>query len=86
MLKNYMEIIVEDVLEKLSEKNKLKCQCEICKNDIMALALNNLQTLYVVSEKGILYTKLNEFSVQFQTDVIQEILMAIEKVNKNPKH
>lgn len=86
MIKNYMEIIVDDTLKDILEKEDLKCKCEICRDDIKAITLNNLEHLYVATERGILYTKLNEFSVQFKTDVIQELLVSIEKVKKNPRH
>lgn len=86
MVKNYMEIIVDDTLERILEKTTLECKCEKCKDDIRALALNNLKPIYVATEKGILYTKLNEFNMQFKTDVIREIISAIEKVKENPRH
>ena len=85
MLKNYMEIVVHDMLQ-YTKREELECQCEICIEDIKAIALNNLKPMYVVTEKGILYSKLNEFSAQFKTDVIREITIAIEKVRKNPRH
>ncbi len=86
MLKNYMEIVVHDMLPSILEREELECQCEICIEDIKAIALNNLKPMYVVTEKGILYSKLNEFSAQFKTDVIRKITIAIEKVRKNPRH
>ena len=86
MVKNYMEIIVEDVLDGILEKSDLKCKCQMCKDDIQAITLNNLKPIYVSTEQGELYTRLNEFSVQFKADVIQEILCSIEKVGENPRH
>ena len=86
MLKNYMEIVVEDVLVGILKEHKLKCNCERCLADVKALALNNLKPIYVVSEKGILYTKLNELNNQFKADVIREIISGINMVEEKPSH
>lgn len=86
MLKNYMEIVVDDVLSDILRKQDLECECEVCINDIKAITLNNLRPMYVSTNKGILYSKLNEFSLQSKADVINEITMAIEKVKGNPRH
>ena len=84
-LKNYME---ELVIKKTEELMKLinMCQCEKCRLDIMAIALNELPAKYVVSEKGELYTKLNELKQQFEIDVETEIIKAAVIVSKNPQH
>lgn len=84
-LKNYME---ELVMSKTDELLKLMniCNCEKCRLDIIAIALNELPTKYVVSEIGELYTKLNELEQQFEIDVETAIVKAAVMVSKNPKH
>lgn len=84
-LKNFME---ELVVKKTGELLKLMnmCQCEKCRLDIIAIALNELPAKYVVSEKGELYTKLNELEQQFEIDVETAIVKAAVLVSKNPKH
>lgn len=86
MLKNYTEIVVDELLPNILQSQNLECKCETCINDIKAIALNNLKPMYVASQKGILYSKLNEFSLQFKTDAIQELTIAISKVRENPRH
>lgn len=86
MLKNYMEIVVDDTLKEMLKTKDLKCDCDRCILDIKAMTLNNLKPTYIVSEKGILYTKLNEFNSQFRTDVIRELMKAIGIVEENPNH
>lgn len=86
MIKNYMEHIVEDTLPLLIDKYPDICKCEKCIDDIKAIALNNLKPLYVVTEKGTIYSKVKELGFQFRTDVISELTQAIEVVSKNPKH
>ncbi|MGO1469746.1 MAG: late competence development ComFB family protein [Tissierella sp.] len=86
MLKNYMEIVVEDVLPDLIKEHKLKCDCQICIEDIKAITLNNLKPMYIVSHKGIVYSKLNELNNQFNADTVRGIMDAIKKVEENPRH
>ncbi|OLS03180.1 late competence development ComFB family protein [Tissierella creatinophila] len=86
MLQNYMEILLEDVLKDVLKKYDLNCSCERCMEDIRAITLNNLKPIYVASDKGIVYTKLNDLSVQFKADIICQIMAAIKKVEEKPRH
>ena len=83
---NYMEFIVTDELEKLLISIEDICKCQKCKLDIISCALNRLPPKYIVSEKGRIYTKLDEQNVQFRVDVIREITKAILYVSKKPQH
>lgn len=85
-LYNYMEEVVKDTLEKLLSKKQDICKCQKCKLDMMAHALNRLPPKYVVSDKGIVFTKLQEVEIQFRADVTKELTRAIEHVSKNPQH
>lgn len=84
-LKNQMEDAVFLILKEVL-KNRDICKCERCQKDIMAVALNNLPTKYVVTEKGKIYAKTDLLSRQFRTDIIIQILNAIKLVSKNPNH
>lgn len=83
---NYMEDIVHDSLDTLFSEKQDICKCEKCRLDIVACALNRLPPKYVVSNKGRVFTKLQEVQVQFKADVIRELLSAIAHVSKNPQH
>lgn len=84
-LKNYMEELIAQRTDELLKIMNI-CKCEKCRLDIMALALNDLPARYVVTEKGELYTKLNELEQQFGVSVDTAIIKAAVSVNKNPKH
>jgi len=84
-LKNYMEELVSAKTDELLKFMDM-CKCEKCRLDIIAIALNELPTKYVVSEKGELYTKLNELEQQFEIDVETAIVKAAATVSRNPKH
>jgi competence protein ComFB len=86
MVKNYMEDVVDHLLPSILDNFPEACRCSQCIEDVKALALNNLQPLYAVTEKGNVYVKVNELIVQFRTDAITQIVNAIETVSRNPRH
>lgn len=86
-LVNFMEEAVKNCLEELlsvapyvsigfEEKEKL---------DVIAYALNHLPPRYVVTEKGRLYTRVDELKQQFKTDIVIELSKAIKHVKANPR-
>ncbi|HOC08962.1 MAG: late competence development ComFB family protein [Clostridiales bacterium] len=85
-IKNYMEDVVIHLLYNLVKDRENVCKCEKCLSDIAAIALNRLPPHYVVSEKGEVYSKVLNMSIQFEADVTTAILEAIERVSKNPRH
>lgn len=62
------------------------CTCPICRNDLIALALNNLPPRYVNTEKGSLFSKLDTLSFVSQAQVTTAIANAAEIIKKYPKH
>ncbi|MFH2137971.1 MAG: late competence development ComFB family protein [Candidatus Omnitrophota bacterium] len=85
-LKNYMELVVRDGVDKMMSSRKDICQCKQCKMDIMALVLNRLPARYIVTDRGLIMTKLKETEVQFQVDSLREIVIALEIVRSRPRH
>ena len=83
---NYMEDVVKDTLEELILKRENICKCEKCKFDMIAWVLNRLPAKYVVSDKGRIFTKLQEVEIQFRADVVRELTEAISRIRKNPQH
>ncbi len=85
-LKNYMEIVVRDVVEEeLKKIDEEWAKDERRKLDVMALILNRLPARYVVTEKGRIMTKIKETEVQFQADILREMVRAIKIVRDNPR-
>ena len=84
-LSNYMEDIVikmeDDILKDINV-----CMCDKCKLDIAAIALNDLPPKYTVTEKGVLYSKINALRQQFEVDIIAAITKAAVIVKRNPRH
>ncbi|MDD2574330.1 MAG: late competence development ComFB family protein [Bacillota bacterium] len=85
-IKNYMEDVVIHLLFNIVKDMEDICKCEKCLSDIAAIALNRLTPHYVVSEKGEVYSKVLNMSIQFEADVTTTIMEAIDIVSKNPRH
>ncbi len=87
-MKNYvnlMEELVEVTLNTMVKDLEV-CDCETCKGDIIALALNKLPAKYCSSSKGLLYLKLDTFKTQYRADVVRAITEAADIVKQYPRH
>jgi len=62
------------------------CCCDKCRDDVMAIALNNLPPQYVVTRKGALFNKVKFMENQFDTQVIAEVTKAAKIVMKDARH
>jgi competence protein ComFB len=84
-LKNHMEEVVFNQMKVVLQDIKM-CQCEKCKMDVAAIALNDLPPKYVVTEKGVLFSKIDALQQQFEIDVTAAIIRAALLVRKSPWH
>ncbi len=85
-LHNFMETSVDHFLPNLLNAFPHICKCDKCILDIKALALNELPPHYIVSEKGDMYSRIDEMYIQFETDVLKALIEAIGIVSKRPQH
>ena len=85
-LKNYMEDLVLQHLDRVLNGNPRACHCQKCRYDIAALALNFLPPRYIVGHKGETYTRVKSLEQQFTIDIITAITNAIKIVNAEPHH
>lgn len=81
-----MEVMIDNLLPSILKKYDNICKCEKCIDDIKAMSLNKLKPLYIATEKGYIYTKMNEIELQFTTDIVRELTKAVEIVSNNPRH
>ncbi|WP_085834127.1 late competence development ComFB family protein [Clostridium merdae] len=84
-LKNIMESIA---LQKLDETIDMLdcCKCDKCRMDIASFALNHLPPKYVATYEGEVYAKLEAFSLQYETDLLNALYQAARVVTENPRH
>ncbi|MBS3975735.1 MAG: late competence development ComFB family protein [Syntrophomonadaceae bacterium] len=85
-LKNMMEdlvwLLMKDVLAKWPEA----CNCEVCRHDMAAIALNSLRPRYVVRTKGEVLSRTSELESQHRADVYSAITRAVLLVSEKPRH
>ena len=90
MVYNYTEDAVRRMLpEVLKDYLKIHpqtCTCELCRDDITALALNQLPPHYVVSEEGAIFTSVGFEQIGGKAQVVAAITRAINQVAKKPRH
>lgn len=84
-LRNYMEEIVGRLADKYM-KEQGACQCEKCRLDVMALALNALPPSYIVTQRGEIFASIDATYLQNQVDAEVAVLNAVEMVKTSPKH
>jgi len=83
---NLMERITSDVLDEHWDSINVPCHCDVCKNDVLALALNMLPTRYVTNDKGRLLVQLRMSEEQSYADILREIAKAGIIVGAKPSH
>ena len=84
-LRNYTEEAVTFFMDRWFKEADC-CQCETCRMDVMAIMLNNLKPMYVVTEKGALFAQLEDFDPQNKIDFMTIMSQAVQIVNNGPRH
>lgn len=85
-IKNCAEKFVEEHLAKVLMQNPSICQCPMCHDDMMALALNQLKPHYVATDNGDMYTRLQLYSRDNDMDILLAVAKAVEQVSAHPRH
>lgn len=86
------EVVLYNVTEKLviskldaTLKKMNCCRCDRCKEDIVAISLNNLKPMYIVATKNDINQKIHDLS-NMGSEVTTEVIKAVLTVRKNPRH
>ncbi len=85
LMRNLIEEIVVDAVPEYLQKEGM-CNCDQCKLDVAAIALNNLPPRYIVTAKGASYAKADMLDMQKYIDIIGAITKAIRLVKEHPRH
>ncbi|WP_031514663.1 late competence development ComFB family protein [Desulfofalx alkaliphila] len=90
MLYNYTETAVLHLIDSVYNEFKKRipgvCTCERCRQDVMAIALNNLPPHYIVTETGKIITQVNFDLLGGKVLIITQLMKAMDKVHLNPRH
>ncbi|TWH78758.1 late competence development ComFB family protein [Sedimentibacter saalensis] len=84
ILYNVMEKLVLNKLDATLKKMNC-CRCDRCKEDIIAIALNNLKPMYIVANKDNINQKIHDLG-DIGSEVTTEVIKAVLTVRKNPRH
>ncbi len=80
---NVMEnLVMEKLAERLADMDC--CKCDRCINDMLAVALNELQPKYVNTRMGELFTRIDATKQQNTIDIDVAITKAIDTVTAVP--
>lgn len=81
---NFNEHLVLKALRKLYADDKSFCRCDICIEDVFALALNSLPPRYIQATSMVTYQESSRFISEEQ--VVSKVAEAAEKVKARPNH
>lgn len=85
VVRNFMEDIVSERLVRTIEMLHA-CDCERCQKDMMALALNDLQPLYMVVEPEAVRETLQAVRADHEVKVTAALIKAIQAIKGSPNH
>lgn len=85
-MKNYMEDVIREVFAEVLKNNPDFCQCEKCKQDVLALALSKIKGRYAASPEGEIFARVEQADRQVRTDALLAIMQAVQQVSANPRH
>ncbi len=83
---NILEKIIWDNMDIVIGRKDGACNCDICRADIAAYALNKLKPKYVATSKGETISKAQYLDNQVYLTVIVALSEAVEIVSANPHH
>lgn len=78
------EIVVLKVDMAMNESGV--CNCQLCRADVLAYALNHLPPKYAVTSGGNVFGHMITSSLQMQAEIMVAITEGIEMVQKHPRH
>ncbi len=85
-IKNTIEDLVNQEIDTVLSMYPDCCSCDKCKDDIMAIALNNISPKYVSTRKGDLFARIASMTPSYKVFISQEIAKAIQIVHQMPRH
>lgn len=85
-IENIMEEFVLKQLDKMMNSDNNICKCEKYRMSVARLALNNLKTHYVSTDKGTIYTSSSLYEKNNELDIMCAFGRRIKFVGDNPQY
>lgn len=85
-LVNVVEEMVWQTMDDVLKRSPAMCQCDKCRSDIAAYALNRLTPRYVSSYKGAAFARAESLGTDFYAALLVILTEAVEVVGANPRH
>lgn len=87
-MRNISESAIRSVYESLLQSQAGFCSCARCREDVVALALNNTRPRYVSGAPGVgeVVTGVNMSLDRARAELTVVVLDAMRKVSANPRH
>ena len=82
---NIMQLLAEEKADKYIKMFGL-CDCKRCRQDVLALTLNEISTKYVVMPREELAIRNDMYRSHYDGEITVQILRACQKVMENPRH
>jgi competence protein ComFB len=75
---------MKDLLDEYKNRLQLKCSCQECLDDILALTLNKTQPRYVTKVEKVMYIKAQFIDKQEMTSLLVKLAECSKIVSDNP--
>ena len=82
---NIMQLLAEEKADKYIKMFGL-CDCKRCRQDVLALTLNEISTKYVVMPRAELTIRNDMYRSHYDGEITVHILRACQKVMEHPRH
>jgi competence protein ComFB len=87
MIVNSMEKACEQIIRDMTKHMDGVCTCDVCFENMMCIALNKLPPKYVSSQKGEIFTKIDQQMIaQNKMDIEVAVITAIDFVKEHLRH
>jgi len=83
---NIMEEIVKNHLDEILNNRPNLCRCNKCIDEIMARVLSNLPAKYITTDSGAMYALIEQVKVEKSSEILKELILALEYLQKHPVH
>lgn len=84
MVINAMERIMKDLLDEYKNRLHMKCTCDACLDDILALSLNQTKPRYVTDMEKAMFIKAEFIDKQEMTSLLVKLAECAKVVSENP--